>query len=91
MTNKRFKGTMSRLAQYLGAYKVKIILVAIFAVLSTIFTIIGPKVLGNATTAVFNGVLAGRWPAQARLILLYQGGYWASCSFSICFRPCSPI
>ncbi|MCA9868043.1 MAG: ABC transporter ATP-binding protein [Anaerolineales bacterium] len=53
-----FKGTMSRLAQYLAAYKVKIILVAIFAVLSTIFTIIGPKVLGNATTAVFNGVLA---------------------------------
>ena len=53
-----FKGTMTKLAQYLGAYKVKIILVVIFAVLSTIFTIIGPKVLGNATTAVFNGVLA---------------------------------
>ena len=53
-----FKGTMTTLAQYLGAYKVKLILVGIFAVLSTIFTIIGPKVLGNATTAVFNGVLA---------------------------------
>ena len=53
-----FKGTMTKLAQYLDAYRVKIILVVIFAVLSTIFTIIGPKVLGNATTAVFNGVIA---------------------------------
>ncbi len=53
-----FKGTMSKLAQYMRAYRLKIILVVIFAVLSTIFTIIGPKVLGNATTAVFEGAIA---------------------------------
>jgi len=53
-----FKATMSQLAQYMKGYELKIILVIIFAVLSTIFNIIGPKVLGNATTAVFNGAIA---------------------------------
>ena len=53
-----FKGTMITLAHYMSRYKLKIILVVIFAVVSTIFTIIGPKVLGNATTAIFNGAIA---------------------------------
>lgn len=53
-----FKETMIKLAQYMSAYKLRIIFVVIFAILSTIFSIVGPKVLGNATTAVFNGVIA---------------------------------
>jgi len=53
-----FKATMIALAQYMREYRFRIVLVVIFAVLSTVFTIIGPKVLGNATTAIFNGVVA---------------------------------
>ena len=53
-----FKATMVALAQYMREYRLKIILVVIFAVLSTVFTIIGPRVLGNATTAVFEGAVA---------------------------------
>jgi ATP-binding cassette subfamily B protein len=55
---RNFKATMIRLAQYLSAYKVKIIVVGIFAIASTVFTIVGPKVLGNATTKLFEGVMA---------------------------------
>lgn len=53
-----FKATMSKLAQYLNAYKTKIVIVAIFAIASTVFNIVGPKVLGNATTRLFEGVMA---------------------------------
>lgn len=55
---RNFKATMTKLAQYLNAYKVKIIIVLIFAVASTVFNIVGPKVLGNATTKLFEGVMA---------------------------------
>jgi len=55
---RNFKATMLKLAQYLGAYKVKIGIVLIFAAASTIFNIVGPKVLGNATTKLFEGVMA---------------------------------
>jgi ATP-binding cassette subfamily B multidrug efflux pump len=40
-----FKGTMLKLIRYLGAYKLSIIVVLIFAVASTIFSIVGPKIL----------------------------------------------
>ncbi len=49
---------MARLIEYLGSYKLAIVIVMIFAVASTIFTIIGPKILGQATTKLFEGVLA---------------------------------
>ena len=54
---KDFKGTMKTLWGYLAKYKFAIILVAIFAVGSTIFSIVGPKILGNATTELFNGLM----------------------------------
>ncbi|MCB8949573.1 MAG: ABC transporter ATP-binding protein [Ardenticatenaceae bacterium] len=57
-TAQNFKQTMRKLASYLAAYKIKLIVVAIFAVASTVFNIVGPKVLGNATTALFEGVMA---------------------------------
>jgi ATP-binding cassette subfamily B multidrug efflux pump len=52
-----FKGTMVKLIQYLGSYKITILIVMIFAIASTVFTIIGPKILGKATTKLFEGVL----------------------------------
>jgi ATP-binding cassette subfamily B multidrug efflux pump len=53
-----FKGTMLKLIRYLGGYKVAIGVVIVFAVASTIFSIVGPKILGQATTKLFEGVLA---------------------------------
>ncbi len=53
-----FKGTMTKLIQYLGAYKLAILVVMFFAVASTIFSIAGPKILGKATTRLFEGVMA---------------------------------
>jgi ATP-binding cassette subfamily B protein len=53
-----FKGTTRKLMQYLGEYKLLIMIVWGFAILSTVATIVGPKILGNATTALFNGVMA---------------------------------
>ena len=52
-----FKGTMFKLIEYLGAYKIGILIVMVFAVASTIFSIAGPKLLGRATTRLFEGVM----------------------------------
>ena len=54
---KDFKGTLKKLVTYLSAYKIRLFFVFIFAVASTIFMIVGPKILGNATTAIFEGVM----------------------------------
>lgn len=54
---KDFSGTLKKLLQYLGKYKFRIFLVLVFAVASTVFMILGPKILGNATTEIFNGLL----------------------------------
>ncbi|MEH7346985.1 ABC transporter ATP-binding protein [Bacillus sp. JJ1532] len=54
---KDFKGTMKQLVQYLGAYKWTIIFVWILAILSTVFTIVSPKILGQATDELFSGVM----------------------------------
>jgi ATP-binding cassette subfamily B protein len=53
-----FKGTMKKLIQYLGSYKLAILVVMFFAIISTVFSIAGPKLLGNATTKLFAGVMA---------------------------------
>ena len=55
---KDFKGTMRRLLQYLGKYLPGIIIVLLCAVAACVFSIVGPKILGNATTELFNGVIA---------------------------------
>ena len=55
---KDFKGTTKKLVKnYLSKYKNGLIIVFIFAVGSTIFSIVGPKILGNATTEIFNGLV----------------------------------
>ncbi len=53
-----FKGTMGRLLHYLRAYRVQLVVVLLFAIASTIFAIVGPKILGQATTKLFEGVVA---------------------------------
>ncbi len=53
-----FKGTMRKLIQYLGTYRLSIAIVLVFAIASTIFSIVGPKILGKATTKLFEGVMA---------------------------------
>jgi ATP-binding cassette, subfamily B, multidrug efflux pump len=55
---RNFKATMRKLWEYLSSYRLALIVVLIFAVASTIFNIVGPKILGNATTKLFEGVLA---------------------------------
>ena len=56
---KDFKGTVQKLLNYyLKPYKVQIIVVIIFAIGSTIFSIVGPKILGNATTEIYNGLIS---------------------------------
>ena len=55
---KDFKGTLKKLLKIIGEYKILVILAFIFAIGSTIFTIISPKILGNATTEIYNGIIA---------------------------------
>ncbi len=55
---KNFKGTMRKLVQYLGEYTVPITLTLLVAAGSTVFSILGPKTLGKATTKLFEGVMA---------------------------------
>ena len=55
---KDFKGTMKKLMNYMGRYKIAIFFVFVFAVGGTIFNIVGPKILGKATTEIFNGLVS---------------------------------
>lgn len=52
------KGTLKSLLNYLKEYHFALIFVIILAISSTVFTILGPKILGNATTELFNGIMA---------------------------------
>ena len=61
---KDFKGTLKKLMVNLKEYKISLIIVFIFAICSTVFAIIGPKILGNATTELFNGII-GKLSGQA--------------------------
>ena len=54
---KDFKGSISKLMQYIGRYKIAILAVMIMAAASTVFTVIGPKVLGKATTGLSEGLM----------------------------------
>ena len=61
-----FKGTMQKLIQYLNQYKTSIVIVMCFAVISTVFSIVGPKILGKATTKLFEGLIA--WTSGMELL-----------------------
>ncbi len=87
---KDFKGSIGKLAKYMSEYKLSLIFVVIFAITSTVFNIIGPKLMGNATTEIFNGIIAKvngtgdvNFGALGSILLLLIGFYLISsfCSF----------
>jgi ATP-binding cassette, subfamily B, multidrug efflux pump len=85
---RNFKGTMRKFIQYLGAYKPAILIVILFAIAATIFSIIGPKILGQATTTLFVGAMAQisgtgsiDFTAIGQIILLTLGLYLLSALF----------
>ena len=55
---KDFKRSLKKLIQYISKYHAALIIVALFTVGSTVFNIVGPKILGNATTEIFTGLMA---------------------------------
>ena len=55
---KDFKGTIKKLIRYMSAFKFHMLFVAVFAICGTIFNIAGPKILGKATTEIFNGLVS---------------------------------
>ena len=87
---KDFKGTTKKLVNnYLSKYKIGLIIVIIFAIGSTIFSIVGPKVLGKATTEIFNGLvskLSGNsgidFAKVGKILLILLGLYIISTLFS---------
>lgn len=85
-----FKGTMKKLLKYLSEYKLSLSIVLLFAVISTVFTIVGPKILGKATTRLFEGVVDQiRGTGEgidfvyiANILLLLGGLYLVAAAFS---------
>ncbi len=88
---KDFKGTFKKLLNYLGVYKFAILVVLIFAVTSVVFSVVGPTILGEATTELFNGVMgkiAGtsegvNFEAIKNIILTLVALYVVSAAFSL--------
>ncbi|NLL44958.1 MAG: ABC transporter ATP-binding protein [Mollicutes bacterium] len=87
---KDFKKTLKVLLTYFKAYRISIIIVILFAILSTVFSIIGPKILGKVTTEIFNGLISSLTGAMGinfekigNLLLILLGLYTFSliCSF----------
>ena len=86
---KNFKGSIGKLTKYMGRYRFAILIVMIFAAVSTVFSVIGPKVMGKATTALAEGLMgkiAGTGGIDfdyiAKIILITLGLYAISTVFS---------
>ena len=88
---KNFKATTKKLINnYLSKYKLAITIVIIFAIGSTIFSIVGPKILGNATTEIFNGIISKLsggtgidYSKILKILLTLLGLYLISALFSL--------
>ena len=77
--------------RYMGRYKFGIFAVMIFAACSTVFSVIGPKILGSATTELYNGLLAKIQGSGAidfgkigQILLFVLGLYLCSALLSFC-------
>ncbi len=86
---KDFKGTIGKLLAYIGRYKIPVLIVLILAAGSTVFNVVGPKILGQATTAVFEGLtrkISGTggidFSQIGRILLLLLGLYILSAVLS---------
>jgi ATP-binding cassette subfamily B protein len=85
-----FRGTMARLLRALRPYRVSIIVALLFAIASTVFSILGPKIMGQATTKLFEGVvqqISGTGTGIdfgyiGNILLMLLGLYLASALFS---------
>ena len=87
---KDFKGTVKKVIAYLGGYKIGVILVMICAVISAVFHIVSPKILGKATTALAEGLMgkiAGSGGIDfdyiGRILMICIGLYIVSFVFSL--------
>ena len=69
---KDFKGTIGKLFRYIGKYKAAVVVVAIFAIGSTVFNVVCPKVLGKATTALSEGIM-NKITGNGRIDFTYIG------------------
>ncbi|WP_374019800.1 ABC transporter ATP-binding protein [Paenibacillus thiaminolyticus] len=82
---KDFKGTLKRLVGYLKPRKYQLIAVLVMAILSTVFTILGPKIMGKATTSLFESLM-GRTAIDFayiwNILLVLIGLYVVSALFS---------
>lgn len=87
---KDFKGSLGKLLSYLKPHTTAIVFVMIFAIASTIFNIVGPKILGQATTKIYEGVMGMitnsgsgiEFAAIGQILLFLVGLYLASMAFS---------
>jgi len=85
-----FKKTLKKFVRYIGKFKTKVLVVMIFAVASTAFAIVGPKIIGRATTKLFEGVMGNisgtgsgiDFKYIGSIILISLGLYVASAIFS---------
>ena len=78
---KDFKGTLLQLVRTLGRYRLSLVTAIVFAILSTIFNIAGPKVLAKATTALATG-----WVAKLRSAFSFiQGWLMTGLSQKVCY------
>lgn len=86
---KNFKGSVGKLLNYMGRYKIALAFVLVFAICSTAFNIVGPKILSKATTEIFNGLLSKLSGGDGidfgkigRILLILIGIYAVSACFS---------
>lgn len=87
---KDFKGTIGKIINYMGGYKIGVLLVMICAVASAVFHIVGPKVLGKATTALSEGLMGKitgtgeiDFSYIGKILLIVLGLYVVSLVFSL--------
>jgi ATP-binding cassette subfamily B protein len=71
---RNFKGTMKKLIKHLSVFKISITIVIIFAAASALFSIVGPKILGNATTKLFEGIMGNIAGTGTGIDFEYIGG-----------------
>ncbi len=87
---KDFKGTLKKLIAYIGRYKWTVVFVFVLAVLSTVFMILGPRILGQATDELFKGILGAvtgtgagiNFAAIGEILMWLLGMYVISAGFS---------
>lgn len=86
---KDFRGSVGKLLNYMGRYKIALVFVLIFAICGTAFNIVGPKILSKATTEIFNGLVSKLSGGDGidfvkigRILLILIGLYGVSACFS---------